>query len=109
MRSRHILGGLIALFALAAPPVRAAEPFRFPEAKAGTGGQLKYVNQVPVLVASGTPDEIGEAVGTLALKPGRHATDYPRDLLKLHRADLFWPLLVKGGNGLLKNFPDDYR
>src|SRR5262245_63844651 len=114
MRSRHILGGLTALLALGAgllapPPGHAAEPFRFPEAKAGTSGQLKYVNQVPVLVASGTPDEIGEAVGTLALKPGQHATDYPRDLLKLHRIELFWPLLVKSGNGLFQHFPDEYR
>jgi hypothetical protein len=116
MRSRHTLGGRIALFTLAAlgaglltPPVQAAEPFRFPEAKAGTSGQLKYVNQVPVLVASGTPDEIGEAVGTLAVKPGERATSYPKGLLKLYRLDLLWPLMVKSGNGLLKNFPAEYQ
>jgi hypothetical protein len=114
MRSRHTLGGLVALLALGAglltpSPSYAAEPFRFPEAKVGTSGQLKYVNQVPVLVASGTPDEIGEAVGTLALKPGQRAADYPRDLLKLHRVELFWPLLVKSGNGLLKQFPAEYQ
>ena len=109
MRRRHILGGLLVLLTLAAVPVRAAEPFRYPEAKDGTGGELKYIHHVPVLVASGTPDELGKTVGTLAVKPGLHATDYPRDVLKLYHADLLWPLLVRGGTNMLKQFPAAYQ
>src|SRR5436309_1915765 len=41
-------------------PGHAAEPFRFPEKKHGKG-ELKYVNKLPVLVLSGTPEEMGEA------------------------------------------------
>jgi predicted choloylglycine hydrolase len=109
MGNRRILGAALVLVALIASPVRAAEPFRFPQAKNGANGELKYFNQVPVLVASGTPDEIGETVGTLALKPGSHAMDYPRDILKAVHAELFWPLLVKSGNNLFKQFPAEYQ
>src|SRR5436190_1220366 len=45
-----------------------AEPFRYPEAKHGKG-ELKYVNGVPVLRVEGTPAEVGEQLGVLALKP----------------------------------------
>jgi predicted choloylglycine hydrolase len=109
MRRRRILGGLLVLLTLAAAPVRAAEPFRFPEAKDGTSGELKYIHHVPVLVASGTPDEMGAAVGKLAVKPGSRATDYPKDILKLYHADLLWPLLVRSGTNMLKQFPAEYQ
>lgn len=109
MRRRHILGGLLVVLTLAAAPVRAAEPFRYPEAKCGTSGELKYINQVPVLVASGTPEELGETVGTLAVKPGLHATDYPRDILKQNHMDLAWPLLLFSGRNLLKQAPAEYQ
>ena len=92
-----------------AAPVRAAEPFRYPEAKDGAGGELKYINQVPVLVTSGTPEEMGTTVGTLALKPGVRAADYPRDILKSLHADLMWPLLAYSGNSMLKQFPAPYH
>src|SRR5437762_1682498 len=101
MRRLGVPGGLLFLLALTAlgaglltpPSASAAEPFRYPEAKNGKSGELKYVNQLPVLVASGTPDEIGESVGVLALKPGARAADYPRDILKHFHAQWLWPLL----------------
>ncbi len=108
MRSRQILGGLLVVLTLAVAPVRAAEPFRYPEAK-DAHGELKYIHHVPVLIASGMPDQIGETVGTLALKPGRRAANYPRDILKSLHADLFWPLLVYSGNNMLKQFPAEYQ
>jgi hypothetical protein len=60
---------LLALLCLFPAITRAAEPFRFPEAREGKA-ELKYVNGVPVLTAGGTPEEIGRAVGALAVKPG---------------------------------------
>ena len=47
---------------------RAAEPFRYPEAKHGKG-ELRYVNGIPVLTVRGRPEEIGEQVGVLGLRP----------------------------------------
>src|SRR5437660_870613 len=56
-----------------------APPFRYPEGRHGKG-ELKYVRGIPVLVVGGTPDEMGEAVGALAVKPAKRALDYPRAL-----------------------------
>src|SRR4051812_36324327 len=105
MVKKGMLGGLLVV-ALLASPLRAADPFKFPEAKLGSTGELKYVNKIPVLVVSGTPDEIGDAVGALAMKPGARAADYPRDILKHHKIEWAWPLLVRGSNNLFKQFPD---
>jgi isopenicillin-N N-acyltransferase like protein len=43
---------------------------RFPEAKSGKG-ELKYVHGIPVLTVEGTPEEIGQQFGELALKPAK--------------------------------------
>lgn len=50
-------------------PALAADK-RFPEAKSGKG-ELKYVNDVPVLTLEGTPEEIGTQFGELALVPSK--------------------------------------
>jgi len=38
--------------------VRAAEPRTFTEGRSGDG-ELKYINDLPVLVVAGTPEEMG--------------------------------------------------
>jgi hypothetical protein len=58
--------------------------FRFPEGRHGTG-ELRYINDLPVLTVQGGPDEIGEAVGALALRPAQRMTTYPEDLLRYFR------------------------
>src|SRR5262249_47318911 len=70
-------------------PVSAAEPFRFPEAKYG-GAELRYVNGIPVLTVAGSPEEMGEAVGVLALRPGSRMACYPEDLLKHYHLSPLW-------------------
>lgn len=55
---------------------RAEEPKKFPAAT-HKGGELKYVDKVPVLVLKGTPAEMGEQFGALAV------ANAP-DLTKLH-------------------------
>jgi hypothetical protein len=57
---------VLCLFAL---PALAGDR-RFPEAKSGKG-ELKYVNEIPVLTVEGTPEEIGTQFGELALKPAK--------------------------------------
>jgi hypothetical protein len=89
-------------------PVRSGPPFRFPERRHG-GAELRYAGGIPLLTAQGTPEEIGEAVGVLALRPGRRMADYPDDLLRA-----FWlrPLrrpILQAGRWLARRFPDDYR
>ena len=101
--------GLVVLAAACvAWPLQAKEPFRYPEGRHGKG-ELRYVNQVPVLFVAGTPEEIGEQVAELGLKPGRRLLHYPRDVLKEFGAAMSWKLFVLAGRRLERQIPDPYR
>lgn len=56
-----------AALALTGGSVSAEPAFRFQEGTYGKG-RLQYIGCVPVLLVQGSPDEIGEQVGALALK-----------------------------------------
>jgi hypothetical protein len=101
---------ILSLFSLTLtfPCASAAEVFCFPTGRNGHG-ELKYVNGLPVLVVAGTPEEMGTAVGLLALKPGVRTLDYPRDLLKTRAAEKTWDLFIKGGHGMFQRFPIAYQ
>jgi predicted choloylglycine hydrolase len=98
----------VLILASAAPAAKPAA-FRFPAGKHGTGAELKFINQVPVLTVAGTPEEMGTAAGALALKPGARVLEYPRDLLEAHKGKFLWGLFVRTGRGMFKTFPDDYK
>jgi hypothetical protein len=87
---------------------QSAESFRYPEGKHGKG-ELKYRNGVPVLVVAGTPEEMGEQMGVLGVKPAGHAVAIFKKVLKQHKLDLLVPLLVKFGEAQLAKYPDAYR
>jgi hypothetical protein len=106
-RSRSIFALTLILTSLVAASAAAGEPFRYPQARAGKG-ELKYVSGVPVLVVEGTPDQIGQQVGVLAVKPAARLLSYPKDFLKAFGLELTWPLFVRAGQELLKQFPPDH-
>ena len=93
---------------LIAGSLDAADPFCYPEAKSGTG-ELKTINGLPVLTVSGSPREMGEAVGVLAVKPAGKMTGYPEDLVKHYHLAPLWPFLVRAGKKMVEDFPADYR
>jgi predicted choloylglycine hydrolase len=62
-----------------------------------------------VLTVSGKPEEIGEAVGRLALKPGSRVLGYPRDLLKALNIEKTWGVFVATGKGMVRQFPSSYQ
>jgi hypothetical protein len=97
-----LAASLVATFA------SAAEPFRFPEGRHGTG-KLKYINGLPVLTVAGSPEEIGEAVGVLAVRPGWRMACYPEELIKEYHLRPLWRPLVTAGKWMVERFPDDYR
>jgi hypothetical protein len=86
----------------------AEQPFRFPSGR-HAGAELKMINDLPVLTVQGTPEEIGSAVGMLALKPGSRVLGYPRGLLELHKAQLLWNVFVRAGKRMYNSFPDDRK
>jgi predicted choloylglycine hydrolase len=89
-----------------AAPLSAAEPFRFPEARYGKH-ELKYINGLPVLTVSGTPAEIGDAIGVLAVRPGRRMLGYPEDLLQHFHLHLLWKPFVSAGKKMYEHFPPE--
>src|SRR5262249_33421059 len=67
-----------------APPEKKKETDPKPvydEGKHGKG-ELKYINGLPILIVEGTPEEIGNQIGTLTKKPLGRLLDFPKELLK---------------------------
>ncbi len=91
---------------MSAPPV--ASPHRYPEAQHGRG-ELRYRNGLPVLTVEGSPEEIGEAVGVLALRPAPRMVEYPEDSLRHYRAGWLYRPLAWLGERMVRAFPAEYR
>jgi isopenicillin-N N-acyltransferase-like protein len=105
-RTRWLLS--LVLLVVLVPALSAAEPFRFPEKKHGKG-QLRYLNDLPVLIVRGSPEEIGEQMAVLAVKPGEKILNYPKDMLERFRLPVGWQLFATAGAGMLAQFPADHR
>jgi hypothetical protein len=107
--SRGLARAALALLVVGwAAPAGAAQPFRYPEGKHGKG-ELRYVHGLPVLVVAGSPEEIGEQVGVLALKPAAGGARLLKDYLKQRRLEALWPLLVRLGRQAFARVPAPYR
>lgn len=83
--------------------------FRYPEGKVSDYGELKYRNGLPVLVVSGTPEQMGKAIGKLALKPAKQILDYPKDALDIFNVGFLWNSLLRTGKRMYGRFPDRFK
>src|SRR5262249_35674686 len=101
---RFLLVTCIAFIPLSA---RADQPFRYTEGKFGKA-ELRYVNDLPVLVVEGTPEEIGEQVATLTKEPLKRLLEYAPVLLKEFRQEKQLPMLKLVGKSMLPQFPPDH-
>lgn len=99
---------LFAIGLAATVPSNGAEPFRFPEGKHGKG-ELKYRNGLPVMILEGSPEEIGEQHAALTVDSVKPVAELPKQIVKRHRAELAWPLVVATARHLVKNSPERYR
>lgn len=86
----------------------ADQPFRYPEARHGRGA-LTYRHGLPVLVAVGTPEEIGTQIGTLAIKPAAARLEALVKGSVQERTGPAWPVLLKVCDALFQKFPAEYR
>lgn len=68
------------LLAIAAPAVADSNRV-FTEGRSG-GAELKYINGLPVLIVSGTPEEIGHQKAVLTSALVKKLADYPQQLLE---------------------------
>jgi isopenicillin-N N-acyltransferase like protein len=97
----------IAIALLQSKWAAAAEPFRYPEATRGKG-ELKYINGIPVLTIEGTPEEMGDQLGALALKPATRLTRSADEFIAQYGWQTLYALVLKSGNILLPRFPADH-
>jgi predicted choloylglycine hydrolase len=107
-RFRQVWTFLVLAGFLTPAGIRAEAPFRFPEAKHGKG-ELKYEKGIPVLRVQGSPEDIGEQVAVLAVKPAKRVLDYPRQLLARWDMESMLPLLSWVGQSMLPHFPPEHH
>jgi predicted choloylglycine hydrolase len=79
--SRRRFFGILALTLVAASLASAAEPRAFQEAFFKKG-ELKYINDIPVLIVAGTPEEMGHQKAVLTADVMKTIAEYPQRLLE---------------------------
>jgi isopenicillin-N N-acyltransferase-like protein len=98
--------GLLLVWAFA-NTASADEPFRYPEVKFGKG-ELRHVNNVPILVVQGAPEDIGEQTGMLALKPASGLMMLADTFVKAQGWERLYPTFLKLGSFMAGRFPPDH-
>lgn len=87
---------------------RGEETKPYPEAKHGKG-ELRYVNGLPVLVVQGTPEEIGEQFGILAVKHATPLLNAAPAYMKKIGLEKSYPLMLRASGLLINSFPEAQR
>jgi hypothetical protein len=85
----------------------AADPFAFEPATHGRGS-LSRIGKVPVLVVRGTPEEMGEQMGTLLAVPLEYLASRQSDLLRGFGMPAAPTFLLKASSLLADRFPADH-
>lgn len=105
--TRLLAGACLLALLASVPPARGAEASRFQEGRYGRG-ELRYVNDLPVLVVEGTPAEMGRQQAALVADRAKGLLDYPKHLMRrIGREDDF-PGLLALSSRLLPQFPPDH-
>ena len=103
------LGILIALVLSSLPSLAfAGDDFRYPEGRHGRG-ELRYFENVPVLVVCGSHAEMGEQIGVLALKPAVKAIELVNGFANRQIPNNMRPIANLAMEALYGNFPAEYR
>ena len=71
--------------------------------------ELKYIDDVPVLLVEGAPEEIGRQKAALTSEAVKTVAEYPRALLRLFHAESRWEKCVSAGTAMMEHAPADYR
>ncbi len=88
---------------------RAAEQRAFAEGRSG-GGELRYINDIPVLIVTGTPEDFGRQTAALTGDVVRKLIVYPEKLLQRRsNAKDRLPKCIEMCKLLLPQLSDDHR
>lgn len=86
----------------------ASDAFRYPEGQHGRG-ELRYLENVPVLVVRGSHAEMGEQIGVLALKPAAKVMELVDGFANRQIPKNTRPIADFTIQALYGNFPVEYR
>lgn len=104
----HSVRLLLVILLSAVSVVRADETRAFQEAHSGKG-ELKYINDLPVLIVAGTPEEIGRQKAVLTAEVAKKIAEYPRLLLERSSRKDRLPEYLRMSKALSLQLPADYR
>jgi predicted choloylglycine hydrolase len=99
---------LLLILLLTASVARAADQRVFKEGRSGDA-ELKYINDLPVLIVAGTPEDIGRQKAALTADVVKQLADYPRQLLEKSGRKDRWPKIVEMSKAVAPQLPADHR
>lgn len=73
------------------------------------GGELRYVESIPVAVFDGTPEEMGQQHAVLLGESAKPALAFPKRFAKEFGLEAFWPLMAQAGRGLMLQTPQRHQ
>jgi isopenicillin-N N-acyltransferase-like protein len=105
-----VVGVLAAQLVLGCGRVSAEAPLKhvYPERTSGDG-KLTYVQDLPVMFLSGTPEELGQQQAALIGDIINPLLDTPRQVVAQHGYGQVWPLVTAMARILVNNAPAEYR
>ncbi len=77
--------------------------------EARSGGKLAYVRGIPVITLKGTPDQIGEQYGSIAIKQGKDLIDQVEGFVAEMGWKAIYPLMLRTSGRMIDQFPKDHR
>jgi isopenicillin-N N-acyltransferase like protein len=99
---------IVCLWAMAATAAQQPAERPFVEGRYERG-ELKYINDLPVLTVEGTPEQIGRQKAALTGDVAKSLMTYPKSLLKHFGREDQWPKIVEMGKLLVPQIPADHR
>ena len=87
---------------------QAAEPFRYAAAKQGPA-ELKLIEGLPVIIATGTPEEMGQQIGGSRPRRLQSLFAHQKDVARGFGLSQSGPLWTAAGSVMLPRFPANQR
>jgi hypothetical protein len=103
-----VLAALLLLAGDGHPRAAEALPHVYPERTSGAG-RLEYIQGLPVMFLSGTPEQIGRQHAELVGDIINPLLATPREVVAQHGYGNVWPLVVAMARVLVNNSPEEYR
>ncbi len=101
-------GALGPVLPVVAQPVWGRFAYKPNQGKGPNG--VRIINGTPVLVVQeAKAEDLGAAIGKLALEQAKAITNYPKSLISHFKVQPLWPFLVGMGERMVKKFPERFQ